>query len=401
MVYYLERMDELKPHSRPALPLISAITFLGFLDSYLLIPVISLYATDLGASPGISGLIIGIYSMTNTPANVFFGRLLDRIGYKLSLVAGLLGDALSMFLYSLSRNPLHLALTRAVHGTSGGLVGPATMSIFASYDMTTRGRMMSIYGTSLAVATLVGFSLSGIIVSRFGYGALFLFGTIILAVGAGLCSLLPGRGKHGNAEHAPVEDFTPLSDLFRRRGLIVAYASVFAQYFTFGGVVTLAPLYIRGLGMGAFHSGILLATFSLAFIIVQLIARGLSDRVGRNLPTVAGIILGIFTLVILPSLKTFPLLTAAMALYGVAFALLFPSISALVADYTNQYERGAATGIFHALLTAGVAIGAPVMGWVGGVVGIELGLTLIPGIMVLALIAALTLLRTRKKAGSP
>ena len=396
----MARMDELKPHSRPALPLVSAITFLGFLDSYLLIPVISLYAASLGASPGISGLIIGIYSMTNTPANVFFGRLIDRIGYKLPLVAGLVGDALSMFLYLLSRTPLHLALIRAVHGASGGLVGPATMSIFAGYSMTTRGRMMSIYGTSLAVATLVGFSLSGIIVSRLGYGALFLFGTIILAAGAGLCLLLPGRGEHGNAEHAPVEGFSSLTDLLRRRRLIVAYASVFAQYFTFGGVVTLLPLYIRGLGMGAFHSGMLLATFSLAFIIVQLMAGGLSDRVGRHLPAVAGIILGVFALAILPSLKTFPLLTAAMALYGAAFALLFPSISALVADHTRQHERGAATGIFHALLTAGVAVGAPVMGWVGGAVGIELGLTLTPGIMVLALIAAITLLRTREKAYS-
>ncbi|MBA7713085.1 hypothetical protein ES703_122083 [subsurface metagenome] len=52
-----------------------------------------------------------------------------------------------------------------------------------------------------------------------------------------------------------------------------------------------------------------------------------------------------------------------------------------------------ATGLFHALLTAGVAIGAPIMGWAGGVVGIELGLVLSAGIMVLALVVALKALR--------
>jgi predicted MFS family arabinose efflux permease len=50
-----------------------------------------------------------------------------------------------------------------------------------------------------------------------------------------------------------------------------------------------------------------------------------------------------------------------------------------------------ATGIFHALLTAGVAIGAPVMGWVGGVVGVQLGLMLSAGIMVLALLVVLSI----------
>ena len=87
------------------------------------------------------------------------------------------------------------------------------------------------------------------------------------------------------------------------------------------------------------------------------------------------------------------LLIPVMALYasglgasvGIAYGTLFPSISALVADQTLPEERGMATGIFHALLTAGVAIGAPIMGWVGGITGVELGLALSASILVLAL----------------
>jgi len=103
-------MDALKKsHTRQALPVISVVTFLGFLDTHLLIPVLALYAAELGAGIGITGLIIGLYSLTNTPANILFGGLVDRIGYKLPLVFGLIGDALSMFLYSVSRLPVHLA----------------------------------------------------------------------------------------------------------------------------------------------------------------------------------------------------------------------------------------------------------------------------------------------------
>jgi len=386
-------MNELKrPQSRGALPIISVVTFLGFLDTHLLIPVIALYASTLGASVGIIGLIIGLYSVTNTPANILFGRLIDRVGYKLPLIAGLIGDVLSMFLYSVSRLPIHLALVRTLHGTSGGLVGPATMSATADFsDKAQRGRAMGFYGMSLATATLVGYGLSGVIASRLGYKVLFLFGAMLLTIGVVLSLLLPGAGKKSNMppETSSGAGFKKVKDLLKRRGLIVAYGSIFAQYFTFGGVVTLLPLHVRGLGMEAFHIGMLLAIFAIMFIIIQLPSGAFSDRAGRLTPTAIGLSLGIVSLVILPSAATLPLLAVVMALYGTAYGILFPSISALVADHTTPEERGLATGIFHALLTAGVAIGAPVIGWVGEAAGVQLGLVLTPAIMVLALAMSL------------
>ncbi|MBA7695617.1 putative MFS-type transporter YfcJ [subsurface metagenome] len=141
--------------------------------------------------------------------------------------------------------------------------------------------------------------------------------------------------------------------------------------------------------MEVFHVGMLLAIFAIMFIILQLPTGALSDKVGRRIPIAAGLSLGVVSLVILPSVATFALLAVVMALYGIGYGMLFPSISALVADHTIPEERGMATGIFHALLTAGVAIGAPLMGWIGGMAGVEVGLALSSGIMVLALVIAL------------
>lgn len=387
-------MNELKrPQSRATLPIISVVTFLGFLDTHLLIPVMALYASTLGASIGTIGLIIGLYSITNTPANILLGRLIDRVGYKFPLISGLIGDALSMFLYSLTRSPVHLALVRTLHGASGGLVGPATMSATADYsNKAKKGRAMSFYGMALATATLVGYSLSGFFASRLGYQALFLLGAALLIVGVIMSTLLPGANKQSNIPTKTLNggDLEKVKSLLQRRGLIVAYCSIFAQYFSFGGVVTLLPLYVSSLGMEAFHVGMLLAVFAIMFIIVQFPSGTLSDKMSRLIPTTAGLSLGIISLVLLPSVTTFPLLAVALMLYGIAYGILFPSISALIADHTIPEERGFATGIFHALLTAGVAIGAPAIGWVGGMAGIKLGLVLSSGVMVLALMIVLT-----------
>jgi MFS family permease len=384
-------MSDLKQSpSRRVLPIISVVTFFGFLDTHLLIPIMALYAAELGASIGIIGLIIGLYSLTNTPANILFGQLIDRIGYKVPLVAGLIGDALSMFLYSVSRLPFHLALVRVLHGTAGALIGPTTMSVAAGGGVVKqKGRAMGFYGMAIASATLVGYGLSGALASRLGYDAVFFFGAAMLLIGVMLSLWLPGRRQSSSVTKTSPGGFSKAKDLISRRGLRVAYCSIFAQYFTFGGVVTLLPLYVKSLGMGAFHVGMLLAVFAIMFIILQFPSGALSDRIGRLIPTAFGLSLSVVSLIILPSVAVFPLLAVATALYGTAYGTLFPSISAMIADHTAPGERGLATGIFHALLTAGVAIGAPVMGWVGGMVGVKLGLALSSGIIVLALVIAL------------
>jgi MFS family permease len=384
------------PRTKNILPVISFVTFIGFLDTHLLIPVIALYAYELGAGIGIVGLIIGLYSIVNTPANVFLGRLVDRVGYRLPLVAGLIGDAVSMFLYTLCRLPFHLALVRVLHGITGGMVGPSTMSAIAYHGgEERRGRAMAVYGMSLAAATLVGYGLSGFIASRFGFKVVFWLGGVLLVVGAVLAMWLPGSGRRDTTGLKTSADngWRKAKELLRRKGLIIPYCTIFAQYFSFGGVVTLLPLYLKDRGMEAFHVGILLAVFAVLFIILQMPVGNLSDRVGRAGLTIAGLALGIVSLVLLPWMQAFPLLLLVMALYGAAYGMIFPSVSAMVADHTSVEERGLGTGIFHALLTAGVAVGAPVIGWAGGVLGVEPGLILSAGAMVLALVVTVFVMK--------
>jgi len=67
----------------------------------------------------------------------------------------------------------------------------------------------------------------------------------------------------------------------------------------------------------------------------------------------------------------------------------------MVADSTSPEERGRATGIFHALLTVGVAIGALVMGWTAEAIGIKWGLALCGSAAILAIPIVLMSLRLR------
>jgi MFS family permease len=129
------------------------------------------------------------------------------------------------------------------------------------------------------------------------------------------------------------------------------------------------------------------------FVVTQFPSGAISDRVGRLPPIVVGLLCIILSLTVLSLLSRFSLIAVSMALYGAGYGFLFPSISALITDHTNIEERGLAAGLFHALLTAGVAIGAPLMGWVGSLLGTGTGLLLMPIPVLLTLVLALAFLR--------
>jgi MFS family permease len=55
-----------------------------------------------------------------------------------------------------------------------------------------------------------------------------------------------------------------------------------------------------------------------------------------------------------------------MVLYGLGFGLIFPSANAQVADATDRGERGSAFGLFYALYSLGVVLGAAAAGFLAG-----------------------------------
>jgi MFS family permease len=354
----------------------------------MLIPVIALYATSLGAHVGMVGILVGIYSVTNFIVNIFAGRWIDRFGFKKPLIIGLCGDALAMFFYSLCKIPWHLALTRAFHGISGGLTGPATMSATGNYARATgKAKAMSYYGIAIAAATLAGHGAGGALVTHMGYHFLFYSGVALLFIGVILAFCLPSYGS--NAGTSPPKTIrihlNELLSLFKRDNLSVSYCAIFAQYFSFGGVVALLPLHAASLHLEAVHVGILLIIFSVMFIFVQFLAGGISDRTGRLKPTAIALSLICIALILMPFTTGFTTLAITMALYGTGYGILFPAISALLIDKATEDEYGRVTGLFHALITAGVAIGAPVAGWIAAASNLKTGLMMTPIVVVFAL----------------
>lgn len=377
------------------LPTVYAITFLGFIDTQMIVPIMALYASSLGASIAFVGLIIGVYSIVNTPTNIAFGSFIDRFGCKKLLILGFLSDSINMFLYTLTRNPLHLLYIRSFHGFAGGILGPATMYMVANYSQRTKeGRSMGFYGMAMGLAPLIGFMLSGTIIRlQLGFHYVFYAGSLLLIVGLALAIMLPKDGE--GREIRRIENIrTKFLSVMKRGPIIASYVSVFSQWFVFGGITVLLPIYMKSLGMSAFHFSIVLIAVTSVFIALQYPFGILSDKIGRKLPSIVGLGFLSIGLCLMPMSRTFESLIVVGILWGLGIGSLFPSISALITDNTEKEERGTATGMFHALITSGVAVGAPVMGLVATWVNVSIAIPLTSLATITSIVVILRFVRT-------
>ncbi len=88
-----------------------------------------------------------------------------------------------------------------------------------------------------------------------------------------------------------------------------------------------------------------------------------------------------------------PVPMIGMVFLGLGHGLIFPSSAGAVKEKTKGSESGVATGIFYALIVAGVAIGAPISGHVYDLYAGQT--TLLLGVIVPLIVATILILLLR------
>jgi len=337
-------------------------TFLVFLDTHGLAPLMAPYARSLGAPVSLIGWIVGLYSAANLVGNLGGGWWADRVGRKLPLLIGLTGVAAALLVYPLLGEPRPMLAVRFLHGMGSALVTPAALAYLGDASLSTsRGRTMALYGVVYGMSGLIGPPLAGWLRDRMGYAAVFL-GLSALMLTAALVAGAKIRGGGISSSERPASRI-PWRSLLRF-GLSVSFLAAFCWMFMMGTLLVFLPLIGEERGFTAARTGMLFGGFALAATLVQASPLGrLSDRWGRFPLIALGLTLIAVALLVLSVSHHWGQMMGGMALYGLGFGLLFPAMSALVVDETTPETRGKASGIFMAMISLGMIAGSGMAGW--------------------------------------
>lgn len=349
--------------------LIYLIILVSFLDTFVQLPIIGPYAKSLGAGSLGIGLTIGMYSLSNMAGNVFAGHWIDRFGAKVVLVTGMVITAAVLLLYLTVHTPEQLIAVRFVHGLTGGLLTPCAFTIAASRaSMNRQGRAMALSGASVGMAAIIGPAMGGIFKAKWGVDSVFIVTSILLA----LFSLVawaalprqPKRDSSRSRERLTWSEAIPeWTRLLRNPYAVTAYTGAFALLFAMGVLTFALPLKTDELLMPAQTAGMLLSTFGLIAILVFVLP---SNRMFDRLPPFRLLLIGLAIVMVsllgLSSLTNLSALYVVMGIYGIGYALIFPSASALLVRHVPKEDRGKAFGLFYAFFSLGVVAGSSAVG---------------------------------------
>ncbi|MGY1830818.1 MFS transporter [Geodermatophilus sp. SYSU D01180] len=139
---------------------------------------------ELGATQGELQWAVDAYIVVFAGLLFSWGVIGDRIGRRRVLLIGLAVFAGGSVLAAFSDSPLELIAWRAVMGVGGAAVQPTTLAVITNvFPPAERGRAIGIWAATAGLAVAGGPLASGLVLTHFWWGGIFLIGVPVALVG--------------------------------------------------------------------------------------------------------------------------------------------------------------------------------------------------------------------------
>ncbi len=396
--------------------LVSTIVACGH---YIFMAVLPGYALGLGGGPGIAGAIMGVYSFSALLARPVSGRLMDTLGRRAVMTAGVvLFLAGSIALGHADRTWLLVAV-RVLQGLGFGAVSSSIAVIVADLSPSRRlaeglGWLQACNSAMLAAGPPVGLA----VVAAAGHGTLFPLVSVLIGAAAAIGLLVdyPGDRPRSDAGTARTRARSP--DARGKTGIAIPRGT--EQEAPPGGVPALAPgiLWIAGInlfmtlglgtifsfailhgtGLGIRETGLYFPCFALASIVAVRAASGApARRFGTERLLAAGLAATTLAYLLLGMAGSSLSYLASALILGAGSGIAFTMCSTLLMSGTSRENRGLSNAIGYAAFDIGIGAGSVL----GGMLALSTGYG---GLFLAAsgtTVVALAILAIRGRAGPP
>jgi MFS family permease len=339
----------------PALWLLAAIGFISQVGISVMLPLLPLYATELGASPFVLGLLTGAFAATNAVGQLGAGFLTERWGPRRMMGAGLGFYALMNALIATAISAPWLLGWRTLAGFGGGsMIVSERIYLAQVVEPARRAFANGIVSAGQSAGTVLGPVVGGLAASIGGLRAPFVIVAVTSAVALIGTLFLPAPVRTSTQEDAARSservDLRPLAIL------LLANLALLASYGGF--ITTYATLATTRLGWSVVDVGVAFSFFGAGSILLGPWLAHLADRIGRRpIATLAPLALVTFGAALVIGLPR-PVIYGIAILAGGGLTAFSASWYALLADSAGPHRMGRVFGIVNAASTVGIIIGS-------------------------------------------
>lgn len=309
----------------------------------IVIPILPLWAEELGASPTEIGALAASYAAMQFLFAPVWGRLSDRYGRRPVILVALAGTVVSSLLIGLASSLLLLWIARILNGIAGASYSAAQAYVADVTGPDERARGMGLIGAAFGIGFILGPAIGGLcalVDKRFPF---FVAAALTAANLALAWKRLPEPERKQSSSASRRE-------LFR---MAIGHAQIapmlvitFLGTFAFVGMEqTFALLGERRFDFGLVETGLVFAYIGIVVAVVQGKAIGpLVSRHGERRVMLTGLILTGAALGLLAITTELWALFPVAALLA-ASGLVFPTVTTLVSKAVSEADQGAMLGV--------------------------------------------------------
>jgi DHA1 family tetracycline resistance protein-like MFS transporter len=375
----------------------------------MILPLLPFYAQELHASPFEIGLLFSSYSLTQLLFAPLLGRLSDRVGRRPVLLASIAGGAASYLLFAWAPNYGMLLLARSLSGLAAAnyAIAQAYMADVSAPEE--RSKAMGLVGAAFGLGFVLGPALGGLLAqagtwSGLGHRIVPLTAAVLSGINLtialfGLPESLSPELRRGAAARGG--SWLGLSDLRTvarggpLRGLMLLF---FLVMFCFSMMETTLALFCQErFGFGVRETSWLFVFVGVVLVVVQGGLLGwLVRRFGERSLILSGIVLMALGLALLPLKPVGPklgFLLLSLLLLAVGQGMHNPSSLGLLSRLTDERSQGGTIGLSRSFGALARTLGPAAGTWIFGAFGAGWPFWTAGGLMLVALLVAVGVLR--------
>jgi DHA1 family tetracycline resistance protein-like MFS transporter len=348
----------------------------------LVLPLLTIYAEDFGASPLQATLLVSVFAACQLFSGPLLGRLSDRVGRKPLLVVSQMGTLLGLLIMANAWTLWVVFLGRIIDGATAGNLSLAQAYIADNTEPENRSKSFALIGIAFGLGFFLGPFVTGYL-SAWGLRA-----PIYAAAALSLTSIICSATLLKNEKPKPRE--TRIEDGPGGQRLAVSEWSVYVGYFrqpVMAGL--LAQFFLFAFSFATFTSGFALFAerrftwdghpftpreigfvFAFAGFLGILIQGGLVGRLVKRFGEPRLVAVGFFSMglgyLILGGIGTIGPLLVATAFAAFGQGLLRPTLTSLVSQIARRDEVGVVLGLSQSLTSLAQMIAPPIGGWLIG-----------------------------------
>ncbi len=346
--------------------------FVDMLGLAMVIPLLPFYATKLGASATIVGVLIAAFSIAQLASAPLWGRFSDHYGRRPALLVGLLVSAVAYVIFAYASTLWLLLISRIVQGLGGGTIGVVQAYVADASDPSDRAKSLGWLSAATSLGAVVGPAIGSALIhwGRHAPGiasAIFcvlvsVFAWIYLRESREEMTVTGEHGIHQSSAGAVWSVIARPKEPAQR--LIWIYAIAIGAFY--GTAPTLPLLLANRLPINEGNVGYFVMYLGGMGVVVRggILGR-MIEWLGEARLTRLGLVLLALGLASVAAVHSYLTLLVALTLMPLGTAFVFPCVTAMLSRVVPNRHRGLYMGVQHTFggvsrvvfpLAAGVAM---------------------------------------------